>query len=172
MDKPRQMQLLSRALSAQLEENCSVISESSSLYEHVDTLSTQNFSSMLWLSNCKRSSTLRIVYVIIFSHWMDNLYKNSNNILSSYLLSFVSFQLNLFSFFFWFFFRFANLEWSVLCIIFFLIIFFILIILSCMTYIDCVQLALASFHEVLTLPFTQLKASRQFVFTNIYGHYT
>ena len=37
-----------------------------------------------------------------------------------------------------------------------------------MTYINCVQLALASFHEVLTLPFTQLKASRQFVFTNIY----
>ena len=138
---------------------------------------------MLWLSNCKRSSTLRIVYVIICIHWVDDLYKNSNNILSSYLLSFVSFELNLFSFFFfWFFFRFANLEWyfhitnnirSALFLKFFKLLFFYShSVPSCMTYINCVQLALASFHEVLTLPFTQLKASRQFVFTNIYGHYT
>ena len=128
---------------------------------------------MLWLSNCKRSSTLRIVYVIICIHWMDNLNKNSNNILSCYLLSFVSFQLNLFSFFFWFFFRFAKLEWSVLCIIFFYIIFFYSHwVPSCMTYINCVQLSLAFFHEVLTLPFTQSIASRQFVFAKIYGHYT
>ena len=91
-------------------------SVSSILYEHVDTL---------------------IVHVIICTHWVVNLYKNSNNILSSHLLSFVSFEFNLFSFFFfWCFFRFANLEWyfhitttirSALCLILFWINFFILI---------------------------------------------
>ena len=156
------MQLLSRALPAQLYEYFSVISESAILYEHVDTL---------------------IVHVIICTHWVDNLYKNSNNILSSYLLSFVSFELNLFSFFFfWCFSRFANLEWyfhittiirSALCLILFWINFFYShSVPSCMTYINCVQLSLAFFHEVLTLPFTQSIASRQFVFAKIYGHYT
>ena len=82
----------------------------------------------------------------------------------------------------WCFFRFANLEWyfhitttirSALCLILFWINFFYShSVPSCMTYINCVQLSLAFFHEVLTLPFTQSIASRQFVFTKIYGHYT
>ena len=69
----------------------------------------------------------------------------------------------------WCFFRFSNLEWyfhitttirSALCLILFWINFFYShSVPSCMTYINCVQLSLAFFHEVLTLPFTQSIAS-------------